>query len=121
MQRAGTDSKLPWWFFPAMAYSSTVAAVWGYNMVACGGMGLGVVWTLVTFCLLVFVRPEVLVAILVVFACSAGVSLGLSAHRLFSERKELLFFLLPVASLLIGLAVAISGEVHVKCSLGAWR
>jgi hypothetical protein len=105
-----------------MAYASTVAAVWGYNMVACGGVIASVASTLITFCILVFVRPGIGVAVLLVFACSAGIGLALSAHRSFRERKELLFFLLPVASLLIGTALAMSGEVQVKCpSLGRWR
>lgn len=103
-----------------MAFSSTVAAVWGYSMVGCGGLWSGVMWTLATFGLLMFVRPEVLVTVLLVFASSAGIGLALSAHRLFRERKELLSFLLPVAALLIGIAVAKYGDVHLKCSLGTW-
>jgi hypothetical protein len=121
MQTTERHSKLPWWFQPAMTYASTVCAVWGYNMAACGGLGAGVLWTFATFGLLVFVRPDVLVAVLLLFALSAGAGLALSAHRLFRGRKELLFFLLPVASVLIGIAVAASGDVHIKCSLGAWR
>lgn len=121
MQAAERASKLPWWFHPAMAYAMTVSAVWGYNMAACAGLGASVLWTFATFGLLVFVRPDVLVAVVLLFACSAAVGLALSAHRLFRERRELLFFLLPVASLLSGIAVATYGDVHIKCSLGAWR
>jgi hypothetical protein len=122
VQRAERSSKLPRWFFPAMAYASTVAAVWGYSMVACGGLVASAASTLISFCILVFVRPGVGIPVLLVFACSVGVSLALSAHRSFRERRELLFFLLPVASLLIGAAFAISDEVQVTCpSLGPWR
>ncbi len=120
MQQAAQVPKLPWWFFPSMAFSSAVAAVWGYNTVGCGGLVSGVMWTIFTFCLLMFIQPEVLAAVLLVFASSAGIGLALSAHRLFRERKELLSFLLPVAALLIGIAVAKYGDVHLKCSLGTW-
>lgn len=105
-----------------MAYASTVAAVWGYNMVACGGLIASAASTLFTFCLLMFVRPGLGATVVLVFACSLGLGLALAAHRSFRERKELLFFLLPVASFLIGILLAMSGEVPVHCpSLGAWR
>lgn len=120
-RESSPEPGLPWWFFPALGYASTVSAVWGYSTVACGGVGHGALATLLTLCLVMFVSSKVLAVVLLVFASGTGVALALSAHRWFSERRELLFFLLPVASLLIGAAVGMSLDMKVQCSLGSWR
>jgi hypothetical protein len=112
---------LPWWFFPALAYASTVAAVWGFSTVACGGVVRGALGTLLTLCLMMFVSLKVLAVVLLVVAGSAGAALALSAHRWFRDRRELLFFLLPVASLGIGAGVALGFEPQVTCAFGPWR
>lgn len=122
MPAAGRPSPLPWWLFPAMVWAATVSAVWGYHMVACGGFIASVVPTLATFCLLVFLRPEYGLAVLLIVACSTTTGFALSRHRLFRERRELLFFLLPVAALVLGMGLAMSGVLPLTCpSLGAWR
>lgn len=90
-------------------------------MAACGGVLHGTLATLLTLCLMMFVSPDVLVVVLLVFATSAGVAFALSVHRWFSERRELLFFLLPVAALVIGVAVGWSSDMAITCSLGPWR
>ncbi|MEO3711247.1 hypothetical protein [Roseateles flavus] len=122
MQAASHPSPLPGWFFPAMAWAATVSAVWGLHMVACGGILASVVPTLATFCLHVFLRPDYALAVLLTAACSGATGLALARHRLFRERKELLFFLLPAAALVLGMGLAMSGGLPPHCpSLGAWR
>ena len=51
---------------------------------------------------------------------TAGAGGLLAQQRWFKTRRELLFFLLPVASLLISSALALSGLIRVECSLGPW-
>ena len=120
MERAESDSELPWWLFPAMAYSATVFAVFGYNVIACVGFGSGLWWTFATLCWLIFFVPEMQGTVLLVFACSAGICFVLSKHRLFRERKELLLLSMPIASFLLGFAMAKYAEVRSVCSLGTW-
>ncbi len=122
VQAASRPSPLPGWFFPAMAGAATVSAVWGYHMVVCGGILASVVPTLATFCLHVFLRPDYALAVLLTATCSGATGLTLARHRLFRERKELLFFLLPAAAMVLGLGLALSGGLPPHCpSLGAWR
>lgn len=112
---------LPWWFFPGVGFMSSVAAVWAYDSVACGSVLEGALSTLITLCIYVFVRVDVLIVVLLVFATSAGAGVALSRHRPLREKRELLMFLMPVAWLLIGLAAGMSGAMPMECSLGPWN
>ncbi len=120
MERAESDSESPWWLLPAMACSATIFAVFGYNVIACGGFSSGLWWTFATLGWLMFFIPEIQGAVLLVFACSAGICFFLSKHRLFRERKELLFLIMPIASFLLAFAMAKYAEVRSVCSLGTW-
>lgn len=120
MERAESDSESPWWLLPAMACSASVFAVFGYNVIACGGFGSGLWWTIATLGWLMFFIPEIQGAVLLLFACSASICFFLSKHRLFRERKELLFLIMPIASFLLAFAMAKYAEVRSVCSLGTW-
>jgi hypothetical protein len=114
------QSALPGWFFPAVGLGCSVTAVWAYDIVACGGVVAGALSTLITLCILVFVRVDVLMVVGLAFAAGTGGGVALARHRWFRERKELLLLLLPVVAFLIGLGVAWSGAMRLECSLGPW-
>ena len=104
-----------------IGYVTTIAGVWGYDMVACRGLVAGAVSALQRLAFLVFVSPRVLVAVLVLFACCTAAGFALAALPVFRQRKELLLVVLPVAAFLVGYGVAMSGAMPVGCSLSPWR
>lgn len=114
------QNDLPWWFFPATGLNATIAAVWAVDAVACGGLLKGVFSMLITICIYAIVRLDVMVAVLLVFAGSAGAAVALSEWSVFKPRRELLFLLLPLAAFLAGGGLALSGAVPMACSLGPW-
>jgi len=115
-----SQSALPGWFFPGIGFGSAVAAVWAYDLVACGGVVAGALSTLITLSIHVFVRTDVLLAVGLAFAAGTGAGVVLARRRLFRQKQELLLLLLPVAAFLIGLGVAMSGWVRLECSQGPW-
>lgn len=114
------QAELPWWFFPGIGLSCAVSAVWAVEAVACGGLIAGALGALITLCIHALVSLDVTLVVGALFAAGAGAGGLLAAHPWFRPRRELLFFLLPVASLLIGGAVAMSGWIRFECSLGPW-
>ena len=70
--------------------------------------------TLITLCIQVLVRVDLMLVVGGVFVATAGAGGLLAQQRWFKTRRELLFFLLPVASLLISSALALSGLIRAK-------
>jgi hypothetical protein len=121
MQPPNGGSKSPWRIVLLIGYASTIAGVWGYDMVACRGVIAGTASALLRLTFLVFVSPGVLGTVLLLLACCAAAGYALAALPLFRERKELLLFLLPVAALLVGISAATSGGMQVQCALSPLR
>jgi len=121
VQPPRNPSKTPKGIVFLIGYAATISAVWGYDMVVCRGVLAGVASTLLRLAFLVFVSPSVLATVLFLVACGSAVAFALGALPLFRERKELLLFVVPVASLLIGIAAASSAGIPIRCSLSPWR
>jgi len=121
LQPPRSQSSTPGGIVFLIGYASTVSAVWGHDIVACSGVGAGVLSALLRLSFLVFVSPSALaVALLLLLACTA-LALAVGALPVFRDRKELLLLLLPVAWLLIGLSVGSLGLIDARCSLSPWR
>jgi hypothetical protein len=116
VDRTTSCTKWTSWRLLAIAYASTVSAVWGYDAVACRGFLAGAVSTFLKLGFLVFVDPSTLITAVSLFLAFVGVGFALAALPVFRERRELLFFLIPVTALLVGIAIAASGEIQLKCS-----
>jgi hypothetical protein len=102
-------------------YAATVVGVWGYDMVACRGVGAGTLSAMMRLAFLVFVSPGVFASVVALLAGCSAAALALGALPLFRQCRELLLFVLPVAAFLVGIWLATSGAVHVRCSLAPWR
>jgi hypothetical protein len=105
----------------ATAFAATVSAVWGYDLVICRGLLAGSVSTLLRVGFLVLVSPSALITVGAIFAAFTGLGIALAALPIFRKRKELLCFLMPVAALLLGVAVATLTGIQIKCALYPWR
>ena len=104
-----------------IGFVSTIGAVSGYDVVACRGVIAGIVSALMRLSFLVFVSPSALIAALVLFDCCVDVGLAVGALPIFRERKELLLLILPVTAFLVGMSVASSFDMPIRCSLSPWR
>lgn len=121
MQPPRIHSKSPRGIVFLIGYAATLSAVLGYDMVVCSGVFAGVLSALLRLGFLVFVSPGVLATVLFLLACCTAVAFAFGALPLFRERKELLLFVVPVAALLLGIAVASYAGIAVRCSLSPWR
>ena len=119
--RIGSHRVASWGIVLLTGYVSTIAAVWGYDIVACRGVFAGIASALLRLAFLVFVSPTALVAVVASMAVCSAAGLALGWIPVFRERKELLLFLLPVATFLVGLSVASNFDVPVRCALSPWR
>jgi hypothetical protein len=120
MQHQSIDSRSPRGIVILIGYASTISAVLGYDIVACGGVATGVASALMRLSFLVFVSASVLATVLLLFFCCSAIALAVGALPVFRERKELLLLVIPVASFLIGILAALSGEMAVRCALSPW-
>lgn len=121
MQSPLSSSKSPKGIIFLIGYVSTISAVLGYDILACHGLFAGVVSALMRLSFLVFVSPSVLATILFLLACCSAVAFAVGALPIFRERKELLLFVVPVATFLLGISAASSGDIQLGCSLSPWR
>lgn len=117
-QPTAGSSAWPLWL---AAFAGTVALIWGFETSACRGLVAGAVAAMMRAGFLVLTHLPELGLLVLIFAAHLGMAYLASRRPPFRGRNELLTLALPLASFLLGWALAGTVWVDSGCALHPWR